>query len=479
MIDLGLNMFFFEVRSLNTFTFFSFFFVLEDFKSTNINELSDTLDKFGAYDGQTDSSINTKIILGIDNSLEIIKNCTLFAGLPNLEIALTYLTKVTEYKNVQEYFSQNISVERIVYLVDILQKDPVEAIYYKILDLFVNLSYFMPNFANYFHENNGIQLLEGLITPQSIRMKKSQPKQLKTILRLFHNISSYYASSFREEIILVLIDIIRTMDETCKQLTTSAIINFFRGLTFSTQDNKRRFLTTFHRLFDGKNSKVRENLLWCVYYQTQIDEFFIGDLAVSPFINDIIECIGDQDSYSVAYLTFCILSQIVLCNRDDYIENIINTNVTDNAIDLISDPNVGAISLQFINNLMTQGPNIIELFLQKQLYSTTIDLFQDGDFNLKKECVYTWSIIEYYGNDDQRRVIEQDIYINLFCESLDISDEEITLVALQTMTFIFSRNVNLIEYLDTSAVDEAESYENDEIQQLISELHEMHIKYFS
>ena len=132
----------------------------------------------------------------------------------------------------------------------------------------------------------------------------------------------------------------------------------------------------------------------------------------------------------------------------------------------------------FINNIMTCGDQYIEYFLEKSLYSNLIDVFQNnGDFKLKKECVFFWCIVENYGNEEQKLVIEQDIFINLFNETLEIEDEELILTILQTLECIFSRHLDLIQYLDTDVIDEIEFSENDEIHSIISTLHEMYEKY--
>ena len=200
---------------------------MADFKVTDPEDISPiSLDKVNSTNESKNLSLSNELLFAIEKCFQIIDNCRIHPGLPHLEIALLYLIKITEYKNIQEYLKENVPIDQIIHIFEIFQEKPIESIYYKIIDFFVNMSYFLPDFVTYFVDNGGIEILEDLISPQEIRKISKNTNHLKSILKLLQNISSYYPERFEEETILEFIQVILKMDEICKPIATNAIINF-------------------------------------------------------------------------------------------------------------------------------------------------------------------------------------------------------------------------------------------------------------
>ena len=449
---------------------------MDDFKADNENqnEIMKTIENEKQENLSLAYHVSQEIQSCINYCYSIIDKSNLYQGLPNLDVALIYLTKVTEYKNIQDLLISVPPIDQIKQLFSLFQKAQIDSIQFKIIDLFVNLSFFLPDFVDYFSQNDGIPIIQDMISPLSLQKIIRNTNNFKSLLKLIHNISSYYPDHFEEDSIIDFIQYFVRMDAHCQQIATSSIINFFRKLSFTTQTNNIKFLNVFHQLFRGTNSIVRQNILWCIFYNINTNEFFVSDLTSSKLIHDIIDSISDQDNYNVAYMALNILSHLTLYNNEFYMEAMRESGVFDVAVELVDDDRVGSISLQFINNVMTHGTDYIEIFLQKQLYSHLLELYETCEIDIKKECFFFWSIVEMFGNEDQKRVIEQDIFVEALCGALDFEDEDLILVVLQTLEFMFQRNLSLIQYLDTDAIVQIESSENENIQTIISSLHEMY-----
>lgn len=428
-------------------------------------------------------SLKQQLYGAISNSSSIIEKCILFHGTENLEDALIFLTKVTEIKVGQKIISEYQPIDMIMNLFSLFKTRQIDCIQYNICTLFVNLSYFMDDFIDYFKENGGIEILQSLTNHNEFRGLLKTPKFFRIYMRLITNIASKYATDFDEDYVIELMkDFTRKYKKGCdclldeeeiKLIGSRTMINFFKASEFSTREKRLTGYDCLSRMFHCINGETRENVLWCDFYNMKmLGKFFFPDFVKSRHINDLVDALSSFDNSKTVYMSIYILNQILLGQVESNLECLENSGVYDIILDHIGDDKIGSICLLFINNLMTIENRFIEHVLEMSTHSKTLELFESGSIGIKKECVFFWAIVENYGNAHQRLAIEQDFFVKSSCEALEIEDAEIVTTALFVLVNILTNHPELKEFLDTDAVDEID-IESEEAQSYISSLHEM------